>query len=293
MSWWIAGIGAAGGSLQDGMADPARLVLAGLLQLLLFAAGLGVNVVWGINRKHSGLNTTWLTNRMLRPSWTLRPVAALLVLLMFNWVVIQGLVWMTGRFLQGAPGVVVMTILFHWSILAFAVLYMGSIRGSWTRMFGMGWKALPHRLLQSGAYYLAALPVVAACTLIFQWVLQRMGVSVTLQEVTELLLHTSLPLRIYLGFSALVLAPLAEELLFRGILFPFVSRRLNVPLGMLLVSLLFALLHFHLASFVGLFLISMAFCFAYWRTGSLWVSIGMHMLFNAVNVVMLFTVFGA
>ena len=46
-------------------------------------------------------------------------------------------------------------------------------------------------------------------------------------------------------------------------------------------------MHFHLPSFAALFLLSGALCLAYWRTGSLWVSIGMHTIFNAVSILAL------
>ena len=79
-------------------------------------------------------------------------------------------------------------------------------------------------------------------------------------------------------------APVYEELIFRGILFPYLAKRAGLAGGVVATSLVFALVHLHLPSMVPLGLLSAALCLAYWRTGSLWPSIGMHMLFNAVSI---------
>ena len=83
------------------------------------------------------------------------------------------------------------------------------------------------------------------------------------------------------------LDPLYEEVLFRGVLFPYLTKRAGLAGGTLLVSALFALLHFHLPSMAPLFLLSIALCLAYWRTGSLWVNIGIHAIFNATSILAL------
>jgi membrane protease YdiL (CAAX protease family) len=59
---------------------------------------------------------------------------------------------------------------------------------------------------------------------------------------------------------------------------------------MLLTSLAFAALHADLGTFVALFIFAVALNLAVARTGSLWVPIGMHMLFNAVNMALLLAV---
>ena len=90
--------------------------------------------------------------------------------------------------------------------------------------------------------------------------------------------------QVYLFAVAIVVAPIAEELLFRGIAFPWMTKRVGVRPAMFLVSLLFAAIHMHVGSLVPLFVISIAFCLAYAYSGSLFVPIIMHSLFNAVNL---------
>ncbi len=94
------------------------------------------------------------------------------------------------------------------------------------------------------------------------------------------------------GFGVLI-APLAEELLFRGLLFPALEARIGGVLGTLLTALAFALLH---ASQLGrawapllmLFLVGVVLTVVRWRARSLAASVLMHMGYNAAMVAELF-----
>ena len=82
--------------------------------------------------------------------------------------------------------------------------------------------------------------------------------------------------------SACVLAPFAEELLYRGVLFRSLWNRLGVLPAAILSSAVFAILHFYdgygLAS-VGIFGLSCSLLYA--ATGSLGAAIVLHLLYNA------------
>lgn len=81
--------------------------------------------------------------------------------------------------------------------------------------------------------------------------------------------------------ASCMLAPLAEEILYRGVLFRSARNRLGVPAGAAISSLVFALLHFYdgygLVS-VGIFGFSCALAYA--ATGSLMTAIVLHALYN-------------
>jgi len=288
---WAQLGGAAGGGILT--ASPVRLGIACAVQLLLVAAGVGLNLCWLTGKRYAALNPVWLRTRLLRNQWPAAAVGGLVLLLLLNFMIAQTALYLAGSLLKGFSGVLVLTVLFHWSALAFAVFYMQSVRGSWGGVFGMRWKEAGRKFRAALVYYTAAVPWLLGGTLLYQWLLRLAGVEFSLQNVVELLMQCpSFPARLYLLFTAVVLAPLAEELLFRGLLFPLFIRWLNVPLAVFLTSLLFAALHFHAASFMTLFLISIAFSLAYWRTGSLWVPVGMHALFNAVNAALLLFISG-
>jgi membrane protease YdiL (CAAX protease family) len=84
--------------------------------------------------------------------------------------------------------------------------------------------------------------------------------------------------------AAVILAPISEEILFRGLFYGVGKRYLNPVLSALACSLLFAAFHLSLSAFAGLFILALCLTLAYERTGSLLVPIGMHSLFNFISL---------
>ena len=95
--------------------------------------------------------------------------------------------------------------------------------------------------------------------------------------------------RAVVAFSAVCIAPFQEEFIFRGFIYG-VARRYGGPVpGMLVNATLFAGIHLHAPSFGPLFVLAVCLTLAYEWTGSLYVPITMHALFNAFSVVNLLT----
>jgi len=91
----------------------------------------------------------------------------------------------------------------------------------------------------------------------------------------------------YFLLVAVFLAPLAEELLFRGILYPTLKRYIYPPLAVLLTSVLFAITHQNLMALVPLTFLAFVMCIIYERTQNLLAPIITHAVFNGVNFLML------
>jgi uncharacterized protein len=94
-------------------------------------------------------------------------------------------------------------------------------------------------------------------------------------------------LRIYMGMFALVLAPVAEEFIFRGMLYPFVKQLGSPRYALFGINALFALIHLDVGTLVPLFALALALTWLYERTDNLLAPIAAHSLFNAVNLVVL------
>ena len=178
-------------------------------------------------------------------------------------------------------------------VLSYAATLMVVIRinhkrgGSWTADFGLGGRHMK-TLLLSPVFFLGTIPFLMLATAAWHLLLQRVfGMEIELQEAMQLIAQGSLWTKLFFILMAVVAAPLFEELVFRGLLFPYLIKHTGLTGGTLLVSMLFALMHLHTASLVPIFLLSAALCIAYWRTGSLWVSIGMHAIFNATSILAL------
>ena len=79
--------------------------------------------------------------------------------------------------------------------------------------------------------------------------------------------------------------PFAEELLFRGLFYGWLRQHVSVPIAVVVSALLFSILHgiFWLApalAFVGVIL-----ALVYEKSGSLWVAVLVHGLFNSAGVI--------
>jgi len=83
---------------------------------------------------------------------------------------------------------------------------------------------------------------------------------------------------------AVIMAPLFEETFFRGFLFRGFASSWGWVWGALASATVFGLAHLQLSVFVPLFALGFALAWVYKRTGSLWTSIALHALFNAISV---------
>ena len=96
--------------------------------------------------------------------------------------------------------------------------------------------------------------------------------------------------RFALGFAAILIVPWAEELLFRGILYPAIKRWGFPRLAWWGTSLAFGASHFNLAALLPLTLLALVLVWLYERTENLLAPITAHSLFNAMNFAMLYLV---
>ena len=142
--------------------------------------------------------------------------------------------------------------------------------------------------------WLALLPLLWFTAFTWQLVLRAMGHAPSLQEALRLFIEgRDIWQRASLLVFAVILAPVAEEMLFRGILLPLLVRRTGAMAGLLLTAVGFAALHGNLGTFVPLAVISVALSLAYARTGSLLVPMAMHALFNGANLALLWVLLRA
>ena len=84
--------------------------------------------------------------------------------------------------------------------------------------------------------------------------------------------------------AIVLLAPVAEELFFRGVIFNAFLREGGRRWAFLGSSALFAVIHLSLAAFVPIFLLGLALAWVYARTGNLIAPIVMHATVNGISV---------
>ena len=92
----------------------------------------------------------------------------------------------------------------------------------------------------------------------------------------------------YFIFFSVVIAPLAEEIFFRGILYAAIRRSGFRQLALWASATLFAASHQNLAVFIPLLVLGLALALLYEKCDNLLASISAHSLFNALNIVYFF-----
>jgi len=91
-------------------------------------------------------------------------------------------------------------------------------------------------------------------------------------------------LRLSIIVAAGLVAPVVEELVYRGLIYGFARSLIGHWPAALLSSAIFALVHVDAVASLPLFVLALGLATAYDRSRSLWVPVIMHMLFNAWNL---------
>ena len=91
-----------------------------------------------------------------------------------------------------------------------------------------------------------------------------------------------------LVIAAVILAPIVEELIFRGCLYRFLKSQTTVFPAQIASGILFSMIHWNLLSFLPLVLVGIFLARIYEKTGSILVAIWFHAFFNAFSLSMLF-----
>jgi membrane protease YdiL (CAAX protease family) len=145
-------------------------------------------------------------------------------------------------------------------------------------------------VLYSFFTFIKFLPLIWGATVVAQGILIALGVEINQQQPVKLLLQTleDEPLKfLAITFGAVVLAPIAEEILFRGFLYRFFQTKMRTGFACMLNAGLFAAIHFNVASFVPLLILGILFTRCYQSTGSLAAPIAFHAMFNGFNILLI------
>ena len=110
-------------------------------------------------------------------------------------------------------------------------------------------------------------------------------IEVEMQPLMQLLLkgQASVPSLTAIGCSAVILAPICEEIFFRGILFRFFCSFLSVPKSLWMSSFIFAAMHGSWTAFLPIAAVGYRLGRSYAESRNLAVSMTIHCLFNAFN----------
>lgn len=158
------------------------------------------------------------------------------------------------------------------------------------RRHGLGWPALGFRRF-SPVFIFGAIVLLCSgylITGIYGLILQRLGIGEAFPQRTDLLVGKDLVSFIPALFVASVVAPVAEETFFRGLILTGLRSRFGLPAAMIASSLLFALVHLVAQVFVPIFVLGIFLSLLYVSSKSLWPSIVLHSAFNGVSLTLVY-----
>lgn len=175
---------------------------------------------------------------------------------------------------QAVPGLIVIVIL------------MG--RGTnLSEFFGLKWK---------NARYMAVIaPLGIIVTYLFiiglsvigfsDWLVYAFGKDIEVQPAVRLYQEADgVVLRIFLAISAVIVAPIVEEVVFRGYIYTVTKRYTARIFSTVVSAILFAVVHNFVPGLLPLAFLAIILTISYEFTGSLWAPISIHALFNCCTL---------
>lgn len=192
----------------------------------------------------------------------------------------------------GPGAILVGTLAFQgvtWVLIPF---FLRQHHVDWRDAFGLHRTELKRAWFPAVLVVIVFLPVAVLLQAAIIYLFKKIGWSPETEAAVAVLAGAqSLWLQSYLVAFYVVVGPVAEEFIFRGMLYPFFKQRSHPVLAWFGVSLLFALVHWDLVAFLPLFLLALILTWLYELTDSLLAPIIAHALFNLAGVIMFF--FGA
>jgi membrane protease YdiL (CAAX protease family) len=215
-------------------------------------------------------------------------VEAVITFFLIFWIIGQCFILITSphRLVSNTnTGELVQSSLLTWSSILLLLLVPLRARGfKIAEVFGFDRIGAGRAVATGVLLLLSALPLVfASSALVSKW-LRSDGLDDP-QEIIRIFESAQNPSqRIPIIILALVVAPLAEELVFRGYLYTVLKKYFGPIPSLFFTGILFALVHLNVPSLLPLFLLACILTIAYETSGSLLVPMAMHATFNAVNL---------
>ncbi|GAB4498587.1 MAG: type II CAAX endopeptidase family protein [Anaerolineales bacterium] len=146
----------------------------------------------------------------------------------------------------------------------------------------LGFQTFSRNSLSLGCGLLIAVYMV---TIVNNLIMRALGVVTQADVISDLLSELDSP---YLfAFVTAIVAPITEELFFRGFLFKGLRNKYGWVNALMFSSIIFALFHGQIATLIPTFLLGALFAYMYQRTESVYPGMILHFAINAMGVAVL------
>ncbi len=179
------------------------------------------------------------------------------------------------------------TLLFYGGLAFLAARFLKEQGLSWQGGFGIQWGqwpllVLPVILTAIVGWFCANELAKASAFFIQKWT----GQEPEIQRMVQLLRESpSIFQLLSMALMALIAAPIVEEILFRGVLYPALSQYWGRTVGIWGNSILFGVIHWNWMSLISLIFLGVLWTLLYQRTQNLLAPIFAHFLFNLTTFI--------
>jgi membrane protease YdiL (CAAX protease family) len=226
-----------------------------------------------------------LSEKPWRPELVLRLLAGIFVGISLGAILAQGVkAVIPESSLTKMLLFVIGTMSFHGVALLLIHQFLRDHQIGWTDAFGLNRPGLHRAICLAMVAAALVLPIALFLSQISIEAMEMIDMKVEIQPAVQALRESvTKGQRVYFGLVAIFVAPVAEELVFRGILYPFLRSIQFRRSAIWITSVLFALSHANAMTFVPLTFIGIVLTFLYESTENLFTPIVTHALFNAAN----------
>jgi len=153
------------------------------------------------------------------------------------------------------------------------------------RWLGLAWKGWPL------VFLIAPVAVVSMWALFaglyelgYMDLMDRLGVDKVQDTVTIFQTEKDVAVLVLMAIAAALVAPVCEEIVFRGYLYPVAKKFAGPWMAGLCTALIFSAAHGSFAALLPLFFFGLVLVALYEFTGSIWAPMSVHFLFNGATV---------
>ncbi|HEX7860653.1 MAG TPA: CPBP family intramembrane glutamic endopeptidase [Verrucomicrobiae bacterium] len=232
-----------------------------------------------------------LTEKPWRPDRVLRLVAGFYAAMILGIIVGAGY---KGALAPSAANDVISFLLgilaFHGTTLVIVHLFLRQHRISWTEAFGFNEPRLGRTILLGVVVSVVVLPIALSLGSLTEQIVRLFSPAAEFKDQlpVEMLKQASSVYDLAMkAIAAIIFAPIIEEVVFRGVMYPAVKKYFSPQTALWAVAVIFALSHpFNVRALLPLVVIGIILSFLYETTRNLLAPMIAHALFNAANFVL-------
>ena len=265
-----------------GLSHSIPIIIIGLIYASLFIAGIALLIIFGI-RKLNDKPVIETPGAKDFPIPTPDKLPKLFFFIVLYTLVIY-ILSITILHSQWKPKSIVLSVISNFTLQLGSIsimLYFFSRKS-------LGFNKNNAHILDLFKVYIAIIPILLSTLLLNSLILDSIGIKPTVNPAIGLFIALKNKLLIFvLVLEVIILAPIVEEIFFRGIIYKVLRSRFSFMLSALFTSLLFAAIHRVPSNILPLFVISFSLCYTYEKTKSIYSPIIFHSIHNTLSITFL------